>query len=153
MYIALVLAQTLVLPLVSGIIHLAVGGGDPLVVFGIWWAFWGVGTRLFVAGISQLANPTRTAKGILGIEDKGAELVVHELGFANLCLGLVALFAPFIPDWGILGALPGALYLGLAGFRHIPKKGKNVEEQVAMWTDILVFVVVVAGIVRMAMVG
>lgn len=153
MYIALVLAQTLVLPLVSGVIQLVVAGGDPLVVFGIWWAFWGVGTRLFVAGISQLANPGRTTKGILGIEDKSAELVVHELGFANLCLGFVALFAPFVPGWGILGALPGAIYLGLAGFRHIATKGKGAEENVATWTDILVFVAVVAGIVRMMTLG
>lgn len=51
-----------------------------LVVFGIWWAFWGVGIRLLVAGISQLVNPGRTAQGILGGKDAGAELVVHELG-------------------------------------------------------------------------
>ncbi|GAA1964148.1 hypothetical protein [Agromyces allii] len=36
MYIALVVAQTLVLPLVSTVIHLAVFGGEPLVVIGIW---------------------------------------------------------------------------------------------------------------------
>ncbi|MGX5679924.1 hypothetical protein [Schumannella luteola] len=149
MYIALVLLQTLVLPLASGVIHLVVAGGHPLVVFGIWWAFWGVGTRLVVAGISQLANPARTAQGILGMEDKGAEQVVHELGFANLCLGAVALVAPFIPGWGYLGALPGALYLGLAGFRHVAKRSKGRDETVATWTDILVFVAVVAGLVGM----
>ncbi|WP_136625638.1 hypothetical protein [Mycobacterium innocens] len=84
------LLQTLILPLVSGGIQLAVAGGNPAVVFGLWWAFWGVGTRLLVAGISQLTNPGRTARGILGIEDAGAEQVVHELGYANLSIGLMA---------------------------------------------------------------
>lgn len=147
MYILLVLLQTLVLPLVSGIIHLAVVGGNPLVVLGLWWAFWGVGTRLTVVGISQLTNPARTTKGILGIEDHAAELVVHELAFANLSMGLVGLVAPFVPGWGILGAVPGAIYLGMAGFRHIAKQGKNTEETVATWTDLLVFVMVALGVI------
>lgn len=147
MYIALVLLQTLVAPLVSTIIHLAVAGGHPLVVIGIWWGFWGVGTRLLVAGISQLANPKRTTKGILGIEDAGAEQVVHELGFANLSFGIAALVVPFVPPLGLLAAVPGAIYLGLAGFRHIAKRGKQAQEQVATWTDIVVFVAVLAGVV------
>jgi hypothetical protein len=152
-YILLVLLQTLVLPLVSSIIHLVVAGGNPLVILGIWWAFWGVGTRLLVAGISQLANPARTTKGILGIEDKSAELVVHELAYANLSMGAVAMIAAFVPGWGLLGAVPGALYLGLAGFRHVVNKGKNREELVATWTDILVFVMVVLGVVGLLTAG
>jgi hypothetical protein len=147
MYVLLVLLQTAILPLVSTVIHLTVAGGNPLVVAGIWWAFWGVGTRLTVAGISQLVNPGRTAQGILGIDDAGAEQVVHELGFANLSMGAIALVAPFVPGWGILGAVGGAIYLGLAGFRHVAKRGKSRDENVATWTDLLVFVVVGAGIV------
>ncbi|MFC8529815.1 DUF6790 family protein [Nocardia sp. NPDC057227] len=113
---------------------------------GIWWAFWGVGTRLLVAGISQLTNPARTAQGILGIEDHGAEQVVHELGFANLAMGLVALIAPFV-DRGIHAAAAGAIYLGLAGARHVAKRGKGADENVATWTDLLVLAVVTAGII------
>lgn len=147
MYAALVLLQTLVLPLVSGSIQLAVTGGNPLLVYGIWWAFWGVGTRLVVAGISQLANPGRTAQGILGIESKDAEQVVHELGFANLCLGAVALAVPLLPVWGVTLGAAGGLYLGLAGFRHVAKRGKDRDELVATWTDLLVFVAVLLGVV------
>ncbi|WP_419817345.1 hypothetical protein [Glaciibacter flavus] len=153
MYIALVLAQTLVLPLLFAVGQLVLFSGEPLIVVGVWWAFWGVGTRLTVAGISQLVNPGRTSRGILGIDDAGAEQVVHELGFANLSMGVVALFAAFVPGWGILGALPGALYLGLAGVRHIAKRGKKTEETVATWTDLLVFVVVVVAIVGSAIIG
>lgn len=148
MYIVLVLLQTVALPLVSSVIHLAVApGSNPLLVIGIWWAFWGVGTRLLVAGISQLTNPGRTAQGILGIDDKGAEQVVHELGFANLSFGLVATVTSLIPDWGFLAAVPGALYLLLAGIRHLPKKGKNREEWVATITDLIVPVGVALAVV------
>jgi hypothetical protein len=152
-YILLVLLQTLVLPLVSGVVQLVVAGGDALVVFGMWWAFWGVGTRLLVAGISQLANPARTAKGILGIDDPSAEQIVHELGYANLSLGAVAVVKSLLAPWGVLGALPGALYLGLAGLRHVAKRGKGREESVATWTDLLVSVVVVAGVIATAVVA
>lgn len=147
MYIAVVLLQTLVLPLISGGIQLAVTGGNPAVVFGLWWAFWGVGARLLVAGVSQLANPGRTARGILGIEDAGAEQVVHELGYANLSMGLVGLMSPFTGGWGILGAVTGAVYLGFAGLRHVAKRRKNADETVATWTDLLVFVMVTVGAV------
>jgi hypothetical protein len=150
-YIVLVLLQTLVLPLISGSIQLGVHGGHPLVVYGIWWAFWGVGTRLLVAGISQLVNPARTAQGILGLDDRSAELVVHELGFANLSMGLIGLAAPFVGRWGILGAVAGGIYLGLAGARHVAKHGKNLDENVATWTDLLVFVAVALGVLGTAL--
>ncbi|QLL05280.1 hypothetical protein [Mycobacterium vicinigordonae] len=145
MYIIVVLLQTLILPAVSGGIDLAISGGNPAIVFGLCWAFWGVGTRLFVAGVSQLVNPTRTAQGILGVNDPGAELVVHELGYANLSMGLVAMFSAFAGRWWPLGASAGAVYLGLAGLRHVARRGKNRDENVATWTDLLVFLVVAAG--------
>jgi hypothetical protein len=151
-YILLVVLQTLVLPLASTVVHLSVAGGQPLVVAAIWWSFWGVGTRLLVAGISQLANPSRTTREILGAENASAAQVVQELGYANLALGAIALVAPFLP-WGLLAAAPGALYLGLAGVRHVIKPGKKANELVATWTDLLVFAVVAAGTVLMAVGG
>jgi len=152
-YIILVLLQTVVLPIVSGAVQLAVTGANPLLVFGLWWGFWGVGTRLAVAGISQLSNPARTTEGILGIEDKGANQVVQELGFANLSMGVVALAVPFLPAWGIVAAIPGAIYLGLAGVRHVGKRGKSVEEQIATWTDLVVLLGVAAGVVGAILTG
>lgn len=146
-YIILVLLQTFVLPLGSSIIQLSFFGGENvLFVLGVWWGFWGVGTRLLVAGISQLKNPSRTARGILGVEDPGAKQIVHELSFANLSFGIVALATSLIPDSGLLGALPGAVYLGLAGARHLTKPGKNTQEWVATWTDLLVCVMVLLGV-------
>ncbi|PPG33183.1 hypothetical protein [Pseudoclavibacter sp. RFBB5] len=175
MYALLVILQTVVLPLLFGGVHLGVAGGNPALVFGIWFAFWGVGSRLIVAGISQLTNPLRTTQTILGaaadesdepeehaagtrmqtLNATGAATaqVVQELGLANLSLGTVALVSSLVPGWGLVGALPGAIYLGLAGIRHLAKRGKSTNELVATWTDLLVFVIVVGGVVAAALRG
>ncbi|KAB1638846.1 hypothetical protein [Pseudoclavibacter terrae] len=179
MYALLVILQTVVLPLLFGGVHLGVAGGNPALVFGIWFAFWGVGSRLIVAGISQLTNPLRTTQTILGAageeHDEPEEhavgagpqtltetgpatgtataQVVQELGLANLSLGAVALVSSLVPGWGLIGALPGAIYLGLAGIRHLAKRDKSSNELVATWTDLLVFVIVVGGVVAAALRG
>jgi hypothetical protein len=151
-YAFIILLQTLILPLVSGAIHLLVAGGNPLLVFGIWWGFWGVGIRLGLAGVSQIMKPDRTRR-ILGVEATDANQIVQELGYANLGMGVTALAIPFLPTWSVLLAVPGAIFLLLAGVRHIAKPGKGAAEQVATWTDLLVFLGVLAGVVGLASVG
>ena len=64
-YFIVVIAQTIVLPLVSGTWELFAVGGDPVLVYGKWWVFWGVGTRLLLAGIVQVSGGGPTAE-ILG---------------------------------------------------------------------------------------
>lgn len=64
-YAVVVIAQTIVLPIVSGAVELAVAGGDPLLVFAKWWVFWGVGTRLLLAGLTQVSGKGATTR-ILG---------------------------------------------------------------------------------------
>ncbi|MBD3753396.1 MAG: hypothetical protein IE935_13505, partial [Micrococcales bacterium] len=66
---------------------------------------------------------------------------------------VTALAIPFLPTWGVLLAVPGAIFLLLAGLRHVSKPGKNTAEQVATWTDLLVFLGVTAGVVGLAIVG
>ena len=97
-------------------------------------------------------KPDRTRK-ILEIDATDANQVVQELGYANLGMGLTALAIPFLPSWGVLLAVPGALFLLLAGVRHIAKPGKKLAEQVATWTDLVVFLGVLAGVIGLAMVG
>jgi hypothetical protein len=53
----------------------------------------------------------------------------------------------------VLLAVPGAIFLLLAGVRHVFKPGKNAAEQVATWTDLLVFVGVTVGVIGLAIVG
>jgi hypothetical protein len=148
MYIALVLLQTLVLPLISGSISLAVGHGDPISTYGMWFLFWGVGTRLAVAGVSQVIRPGFTVENILGSSNPGAAQITQELGFANLSIGVVAIAASFVGDWGIPVAAIGGIFLGLAGFRHLPKRNPNIKEVVATWTDLLVFVAMAVYVIH-----
>ena len=142
-YFILVILQTVALPIVSGIIELATVGGDPVLVFGKWWVFWGVGTRLLVAGIAQLSGKGPTT-AILGAAKPSVQetQLARELGLANLCLGLAGLLA-LVPGWAVPAGVAGGIYLLLAGIMHVPKKGKNPQEQLATWTDLVVGVAVV----------
>lgn len=143
-YFILVIAQTVVLPIVSGIVELAVAGGDPVLVFGTWWVFWGVGTRLLVAGIAQVSGRGPTA-AILGSATASVQerQLTRELGTANIGMGMAGLLA-VIPGWAVPAGLAGGVFLLVAGALHVPKKGKNAQETLATWTDLVVGVVVVA---------
>jgi hypothetical protein len=142
-YFIVVILQTVALPLVSGGIQLAIVGGDPVLVFGTWWVFWGVGTRLLVAGIAQVSGKGPTAE-ILGSSAPTVQetQLVRELGTANLAMGLAGLLA-LVPGWAVPAGLAGGVFLLIAGLVHLPKRGKNAKETLATWTDLLVGVVVV----------
>ncbi|MFH8248864.1 hypothetical protein ACH3VR_00670 [Microbacterium sp. B2969] len=137
-YFVIVLAQTVVLPILSGILELATVGGDPILVFGKWWVFWGVGTRLFVAGIAQISGKGRTAQ-ILGSAAPSVQerQLIGELGSANIGMGLAGLLA-LVPGWALPAGVAGGCFLLIAGILHLPKKGKNAQEQLATWTDLVV---------------
>jgi hypothetical protein len=142
-YFILVIAQTIVFPIVSGIIELAVVGGDPIQVFGKWWVFWGVGTRLLVAGIVQVSGggPTSAILGSAAPSVQEKQLA-RELGWANLCIGLAGLLA-LVPGWALPAGFAGGIYLLIAGILHVPKRGKNPQESLATWTDLVVGLAVV----------
>ncbi|WP_349864723.1 hypothetical protein [Leifsonia sp. WHRI 6310E] len=135
-YDILVIAQTVALPIISGIVELAVAGGDPVLVFGKWWVFWGVGTRLLVAGIAQVSGKGPTTE-ILGpaAPTVPEKQLVRELGMANIGMGLAGLLA-LVPGWALPAGLAGGLFLLIAGVMHVPKRGKNAQEALATWTDL-----------------
>lgn len=142
-YFVVVIGQTIVLPVISGIIELVVVGGDPVLVFGKWWVFWGVGTRLLSAGIVQVSGKGATA-AILGAATPSVQEVqlARELGTANIGMGLAGLLA-LVPGWVLPAGLAGGIFLLLAGILHVTKKGKSAQEALATWTDLIVGVVVV----------
>lgn len=142
-YFILVIAQTVVFPIVSGTIELAVVGGDPVLVFGKWWAFWGVGTRLLVAGIVQVSGKGPTA-AILGATKPGVQVqqLTRELGTANIAMGLAGLLA-LVPGWALPAGFAGGIFLLIAGAMHVTKKGKNPQESLATWTDLVVGVAII----------
>jgi hypothetical protein len=85
MYVVMVLALTIVAPVVSVIVELAAtgsgsgsGSSDVALLAGKWFTFWGVGVRLFSAGVSQTIRPDFTARTILGGGmDKSANLIAR----------------------------------------------------------------------------
>ncbi len=150
-YFIVVIGQTIVLPIISGVVTLTTVGGDPVLVFGTWWVFWGVGTRLLVAGIAQVSGRGPTAE-ILGataptVQEKQ---LTRELGTANIGMGLAGLLA-LVPGWALPAGLAGGVFLLIAGILHVPKRGKNAKEALATWTDLIVgFVVVVLAVYVLA---
>jgi hypothetical protein len=142
-YFVLVIAQTVALPIISGVVELAVVGGDPVLVFGKWWVFWGVGTRLLVAGVAQVSGRGPTS-AILGaaVPSIPERQLARELGTANIGMGVAGLLA-LVPGWALPAGLAGGVFLLIAGILHVPKKGKNAQETLATWTDLVVGLAVI----------
>jgi len=140
LYFFSVLLFMLVLPAVSILIE---GHQNPFAItlIGKWFVFWGIGARLFTAGLKQVIQPGFTAKDIFHIEDKQSHIIVRELGFANICFGLGGLLSIIVPSWQTAAAFTGGLYMGIAGIQHIIKKPTEPNEMVAMISDLFIFLV------------
>ncbi|MGV3491995.1 MAG: DUF6790 family protein [Devosia sp.] len=110
-----------------------------------WFVFWGVGIRLLTAGIRQVAQPGFTAKSIFKMDNPDAEKLVTEIGFGNLAMGGIATLSLVFPAWAVPAGLIGALYLGLAGVKHVFNANRSGEENTALITDIILGVVVIAS--------
>jgi len=118
-------------------------------LFGKWIIFSAVGLRLFIAGIKQTSNPAFTAKEIFHINNTEVFPIVRELGFANLCFGLIGIVSLFFPQWRIVSAFGSGLYYGIAGLQHLFKKSAGVNEKFALVTDILIFLFLAAYFIKM----
>jgi hypothetical protein len=110
-------------------------------LIGKWFVFWGVGIRLFLAGLRQAVRPGFTAEKIFGLESAKPLVIVQELGFANLSLGLLGLLTIFEAAWVTPAAIAGGLFYGLAGFRHLFRPGRNRLENIALISDLVLFAV------------
>lgn len=146
MYIAAIILLMLVLPLLS------VAAETPMLpdaaammpLIGKWFTFWGVGVRLFLAGLSQVFRPQFTAEDIFGIGDPSAQGLVREIGFGNLAIGTLGILSLFYPDFLLPAAIAGGLYYGLAGIGHLARKDRNVKEQIALVSDFAIFLLLTA---------
>lgn len=141
-YIIGVCILTFVIPACGFIIeHLIENSTQTFDLFCKWFIFSAVGLRLFLAGIRQTTNPAFTAQQIFHINSPESLPVVRELGFANLCFGLVGIISFFKPDWRIVSAFASGLYYGVAGLQHLIKKPAGANERFALWTDLIIFIV------------
>ncbi len=149
-YIIVVSAITFLLPAIGTVAQVLVNKDTfSFEIFSKWFIFSAAGIRLFIAGIKQITNPAFTAKEIFHIDSRETLPIVRELGFANLCLGVIGLISLFQPSWRIVSAFGGGLYYGLAGLQHFLKKPAGANEKFAMLTDILIFLLLAAYFIKM----
>jgi len=145
MYFWIVAAFMFVLPLASISTESLLAGapvGAPLV--GKWFVFWAVGWRLLLAGLRQIAQPAYTAREILGLKGEEALILVRELGFANVAMGVLGVASLFMTPWQLAGALVGAVFYGFAGVNHAREAHRNRMENVAMVSDLFTAAILLA---------
>ena len=106
---------------------------------GKWFVFWVVGIRLFTAGLRQALQPGFTAQDIFGIKSSEAFVIVQELGFANLSMGTLGILTIFNQTWVLPAAIVGILFYGLAGLRHLFNKNRNLLENTALVSNLIMF--------------
>ncbi|MGO8914394.1 MAG: DUF6790 family protein [Stellaceae bacterium] len=113
----------------------------PLVLIGKWFVFWGVGVRLGLAGLRQFFQPAFTAKQIFHTDSDEALPLVRELGIANLATGVVGIASLAAPSFVLPVAILAGIFYGVAGVRHISERGRSQNENVALVSDLFMFVV------------
>ncbi|HMN56808.1 MAG TPA: hypothetical protein PKE15_06155 [Ottowia sp.] len=137
MYYAIVGIFMLGLPLLSiAVESLIFGAPLDAALAAKWFAFWAVGWRLLLAGCKQVVQPRYTAREILGLKSDESLILVRELGFANIAIGLVGVLSLWLPSWRLAGAFAGAVFYGLAGIMHAAQGHRNRLENVAMVSDL-----------------
>ncbi|UDQ87423.1 hypothetical protein LJE71_14010 [Xanthobacter autotrophicus] len=144
MYLAAILVLMLIAPLASILVEALVAGGPLAGLVLKWFVFWGIGARLGLAGLKQVTQPAFTAETIFEIADPKAQVIVQELGFANLAFGLMGLLSLAFPAFLVPAAVGGGLFYLLAGVKHALREGKTRTETIAMVSD-LGIVAVLAG--------
>jgi len=149
-YIIIVTLLTFIIPLAGFIIEYLTNNATlTFSLFGKWFIFSAIGLRLFLAGIRQTTKPAFTAKEIFHIDSRDCWPIILELGFANLCFGLVGIISLFKPEWRIVSAFASGIYYGAAGFLHLFKKTASANEKFAMYTDLIIFIVVAIYVLQM----
>ena len=144
-YLATVLALMLILPLVSiALARAAQAPPDGWTLVGSWFLFLAVGVRLLTAGARQVIQPSFTAREIFHLESRDAQVIVRELGFANLCMGLAGIVSLFVPAWRPCAACTGGLYFAIAGLMHVFKRPATPNEWIALLSDLWISAVLLA---------
>ena len=148
-YFISVLTMILVIPAIGFLIEQILQNiPSTFDMFAKWFIFSAAGLRLFVAGIKQSINPYFTAKEIFHIENaESCFPIVRELGFANICFGIVGIVSLFKSEWREVCAFASGLYYALAALLHILRKPAGTNELFALWTNLIIFGVLLIYII------
>jgi hypothetical protein len=99
-----------------------------------------------------VAQPRYTARVILGLQSDEPLVLVRELGFANLGIGLVGIVSLEVASWRLAAALAGGIFYLLAGLNHVLQPKRNRLETTAMVSDLLAALVLL-GVCSGALLG
>jgi len=153
MQLVLVVLLIGVLPIGSILIEWLFFPNQPglLVLVGKWFVFWAVGCRLLTAGFKQMTDPSYTAETIFRISDKSAQKIVMELGFANVSMGTLAVLSIVNGAWVTPAAIVGVLFFALAGGKHVMNSERTQPENIALWSDLFIALVLAVYLVAIAL--
>lgn len=147
-YLFIVIATSIVFPIMGLLIETGIYASEfSLLNFCKWFIFFAVGLRLFIAGLKQVFQPKFTAQEIFKINTTEVFPVIRELGFANICFGLIGLMSIFLPEWRIVSAFGSGIYYGLTGLLHLIKKPVTTNEKIALISDLYIFIVLLIFVV------
>jgi hypothetical protein len=143
MYLLTIILLMFIFPFASVLLEMLLFKTATGIIFliGKWFVFWAVGIRLLVSGLRQSTNPKFTAEQIFGIKNNEPLVIVQELGFANLSIGILATCVIFNNSWVVPSAIVGGLFYGFAGVKHLTRRDRNLFENSAMISDLLIFTV------------
>lgn len=108
-----------------------------------WFIFW-FGIRSFTAGLSQFLNPAFTASILHSGET--SFVVIKELGFANMAMGLAGIISLFAVTWRRPAAFSIGVFILGATIIHVLRlpQGINMKEMTALLNDIYKVIVISA---------
>ncbi|AVM01287.1 hypothetical protein C6V83_14590 [Gordonia iterans] len=152
MYTGFLIGCFFVFPVVSIVIEHAVRrrrGEDPDLLGLVlrWFTFWIAGVRLLIAGLTQAFRPEFTAESIFNTTDPTVLPFISELGYSNIAIGLIGVLSLRLRSWTAPAALAGAVFLGLAGIRHLVDGGAfTTDRAFAAGTDIFALVILLGAL-------
>ncbi|MEA5389752.1 hypothetical protein VB738_00630 [Cyanobium gracile UHCC 0139] len=129
MYLAISVARMLVLPAAGILVEVLIrqAAFTPELV-GKRLVFGAVGVRLGMAGRRQILQLRYTAEVILSLKSEDSPVLVRELGFANLLIGMISLIGLIglvLPSWNPAAVLTGGVLYALAGIHHTFRGDRN----------------------------
>jgi hypothetical protein len=105
-----------------------------------WLIFWGVGIRLFTAGLKQASTPEHMAIQILKLRTRESFVVIRELGFAKIALGIMGILSVLNDNWRMLAAIASMIFFGFSALQHSIRKPGCSKECIALLYDAFITV-------------